>query len=424
MPSTQRPVNSLKNIGFVSPRIAGTDGVSLEIEKWTEVLERIGYHCFFFAGELDRPQSQSYLVEEAHFDHFEVKEIDKDIFGKRTRLPQTSSAIQRIKDRLKVCLYDFLKKFEIDVIIPENALAIPMNVPLGIAIAELIAETGVPTIAHHHDFHWERNRFLINACKDFLDMAFPPDLPSIRHVVINSLASRQLSYERGISNELVPNVYNFAVPPPSHDSRKFELRKEIGLLETDPFILQPTRVVPRKWIERSIEIARHLKLSNPVLVISHATGDEGSDYYSRILEYAEDMGVKIISLDHLIVSKHQLVDNDEKLYSIADIYQSADLVTYPSGYEGFGNAFLEALYYKKPIVVNRYSSYIADIESKDFDVVVMDGFVTSEIIDKIHHVLDDPNRLQEMVERNYRQAKRSFSYEVLEEKLSHLLKTF
>ena len=33
----------MKNIGFISFRFAGTDGVSLETYKWTEVLQRMGY---------------------------------------------------------------------------------------------------------------------------------------------------------------------------------------------------------------------------------------------------------------------------------------------------------------------------------------------------------------------------------------------
>ena len=159
--------DNLKNIGFISTRIAGTDGVSLEIEKWTEVLERNGYNCYFFAGELDRSEEQSYLVEEAHFEHPVIIEINNDVFGKEIRSPKTSTAIQNFKDSLKNRLYDFLKKFKINLIIPENALTIPMNIPLGIAITEIIAETGIPTIAHHHDFYRERNRFLINACKDY-----------------------------------------------------------------------------------------------------------------------------------------------------------------------------------------------------------------------------------------------------------------
>ena len=31
-----------KRIAFVSTRIAGTDGVSLEIAKWAQVIERVG----------------------------------------------------------------------------------------------------------------------------------------------------------------------------------------------------------------------------------------------------------------------------------------------------------------------------------------------------------------------------------------------
>jgi glycosyltransferase involved in cell wall biosynthesis len=414
----------IENIGFISTRIAGTDGVSLEIHKWADVLERSGHNCFYFAGGLDRPEEKSLLVEEAHFEHPVIQEINSDLFGKRDRMRATSETIQKIKDRLKGALYDFVKRYKVDLIIPENALSIPMNIPLGLAVTEFIAETCIPTICHHHDFAWERPRFLINSCRDYLNMAFPPHLPSIKHVVINSLASEQLSYRRGISNIVVPNVLDFAHEPPPPDDYCSDLRERVGLKIDDPFILQPTRVVPRKWIERSIEIVRNMNLSQPVLIISHASDDEGDDYHVRIKDYSRNMGVKIVHIDRLISSRRAVNKMGEKLYTIADVYQSADLVTYPSGYEGFGNAFLEAIYYKKPIVVNRYSIYIADIEPVGFDVIVIDGFVTSKTITQMKMILDDENRLQAMVEHNYELAKRYFSYEVLEEKLTHLIRTF
>ncbi len=56
-----------KNIGFVSTRFAGTDGVTLEASKWSRVLEAKGHDCFWFAGELDRESTRSFLVPEAHF---------------------------------------------------------------------------------------------------------------------------------------------------------------------------------------------------------------------------------------------------------------------------------------------------------------------------------------------------------------------
>lgn len=411
----------IHNIGFVSTRIAGTDGVSLEIEKWAAVLERKGFNCFYFAGEIDRGNERSLKVPDAHFEAPRIQEIQEQLFGVTKRSRDISDHIQSLKDGLKSSLYDFCENFDIDLIIPENALTVPMNIPLGIAITEFIAETGIPTIAHHHDFYWERDRFLINACQDYLDKGFPPDLPSIRHVVINSLASKQLSHRSGISNTIIPNVYNFAKKPLASKVSSCEIKKEIGLGDDELMILQPTRVVPRKWIERSIEIVQHLNIPNPTLVISHTAGDEGCDYYRRIMEYAENAGVRIISIDHLIGS-HSVEHG--KAYTIADIYQCADLVTYPSGYEGFGNAFLETIYYKKPIVVNRYSIYIADIEPKGFDVIKIDGFATSSAIEKISCVLGDTEELKKMVDRNYELGEKFFSFEILEKRLLHLIGTF
>jgi hypothetical protein len=57
-------------------------------------------------------------------------------------------------------------------------------------------------------------------------------------------------------------------------------------------------------------------------------------------------------------------------------------------------------------------------------VIVLDGFVSSRVIDQIRTVLNDENRQQEMVEHNYQIGRRYFSYEVLEEKLMHLIRTF
>ncbi len=411
---------SFKNIGFISTRIAGTDGVSLEIEKWAAVLERKGYSCFYFAGELDRPLDRSMLVEEAHFEHPAIRRITEECFGKRSRPREITKLIHGLRDYLKERLYRFARDFELDLIIPENTLAIPLNIPLGLAITEFIAETSFPTIAHHHDFYWERDRFLVNGVKDYLDWAFPPDLPSIRHVVINSIASEQLSHRKGISNTLIPNVYDFASPPQPCSDHCKNLREMVGLERDDPFILQPTRVIPRKWIERSIEIVSQLRMKNRVLVISHATGDEGDLYFKRVREYASNLGVKLAFLEEIVGTDRE-IGKKGKRFTIGDIYQCADLVTYPSGYEGFGNAFLEAIYYRKPIVVNRYSTYIVDIEPKGFDVITIDGFTERKTIEEIEEVLSSEERRRKMTERNYNLALKYFSYEVLEEGLTHLI---
>ncbi|MCH7805180.1 MAG: glycosyltransferase family 4 protein [Acidobacteria bacterium] len=410
-----------KRVGFVSTRIAGTDGVSLEIEKWAAVLERNGYECFYFAGLCDRPAEKSLVVEEAYFGHPSIEATSAGCFGRHHRSPEVTQSIEKIKNHLKAKLYLFIKQFDIDLIVAENALAIPMNIPLGLALTQFIAETCLPTIAHHHDFYWERERFLVNSAKDYLTCAFPPNLHNMCHVVINSVASAQLSYRQGISNTLIPNVYDYALPPAPPDDYASDLREKIGLGENDVLVLQPTRVVPRKLIERSIEIVSLMNLENPVLVISHASGDEGDHYYRRILEYAEHWGVEVRAIEHLIGARRGKGPNGEKQYSIGDVYQCADLVTYPSGYEGFGNAFLETLYYRKPIVVNRYSIYIVDIEPKGFQVITIDGFASREAVRDIREVLENDKLRERLGQENYELARQHYSYEVLERDLLNLL---
>ena len=113
--------------------------------------------------------------------------------------------------------------------------------------------------------------------------------------------------------------------------------------------------------------------------------------------------------------------NHRDRYSLWDIYPHANLITYPSLYEGFGNAFLEAIYFRKPILVNTYSIYQMDIQPKGFHVIQMDGYVTDDTVQQTKEVLGDAELRRGMVERNYEIARRSYSYKVLKRKLSGLI---
>jgi hypothetical protein len=66
-----------------------------------------------------------------------------------------------------------------------------------------------------------------------------------------------------------------------------------------------------------------------------------------------------------------------------------DFITYPSLYEGFGNAFLEAVYFKKPLLINRYAIFVRDIEPKGFDLIVMDGYLTKKNVRQVREVLEN-----------------------------------
>ena len=417
------PFENIHNIGFISTRFAGTDGVSLETEKWARVFEKERFHCFYFAGELDRDSTQSFLVPKAHFMEPEIRRIFNVAFEPHSisaRDRRLTTQIHEIKEHLKDQLYEFISTFNIDLLVPENALTIPLNIPLGLAITEVIAETGLPTIAHHHDFFWERREFKTNAVWDYLNMAFPPHLPSIRHVVISSSADNQLSLRTGISATIIPNVMDFKHPPPQPDGYADDVRHALGLEADEFLILQPTRVVKRKGIEHAIELVSRLGMKAR-LVISHASGDEGFDYEQRIIDYSKRMNVNTRFVSNIISDRRGTTEDGRKIYTLYDIYHHADFITYPSSIEGFGNAFLEAVYFRKPILVNRYSIYSFDIKPKGFVAVEIDGYVTDESVEQTRQLLQEESYRKKMVETNYRLGEKYFSYEVLQSKLMNLM---
>ena len=410
-----------ERVAFVSTRISGTDGVSLEIGKWAEVIERLGTECYYIAGSSDRPAERSAVIEAAHFAHPEIADISRRAFESESRTPKLTNDILHFAHTIRDQLSQAIADLKIDVVIVENALTIPMNIPLGVAIVQAVQEGGLSCVAHHHDFCWERPRFLVNAVDDLIRYAFPPALPQIQHVVINSLAGEEFSRRTGLSCRIIPNVMDYATPPPLPDEYARSFREEIGLRDDKLLILQPTRVVARKGIEHSVEFVRRLGSERATLVISHASGDEGDNYARRIREYAEIMGVDVLYVDDRISQQRGTSSDGRKLFTLADVFSQADLVAYPSQYEGFGNAFLEAVYYKKPLLCNRYSIYRTDIGPCGFHTIDFDDYLTSEVISEARGVLDDSEARQEMVEHNYRVADQFFSYEVLEDELNLMI---
>lgn len=419
----------ITRVGFVSTRFQGTDGVSLETWKWNEVLTELGYETFFFSGKSDWFPERSRVVEEAFFGHPRVKELHDEIFDRSTRRRGLTAEVGDIKGRLKAALYEFVKDFSIDVLIVENAFAIPMHIPLGIALAELVAEMEMPTVAHNHDFAWERQRFLTGCAEDYIVRAFPPRLHSVYHVVINSEARRQLAFRCGIASIMIPNVWNFDSEPVGPDDYNAGLRAELGVGDGDVLFLQPTRVVARKGIESAIEmVARYNQLvggsQRGRLLISHPDLDEGDAYQKRVLDYAAFMDVELIVRPDLIGVNRGTRADGGKVYSLWDAYVGSDFVTYPSTYEGFGNAFLEAIFYRKPILVNRYAIYAQDIEPLGFRTTVMDGYVTDDVVKDVARVLSDPMEERMRVAENFAIGKKYLSYEVLRRRLPTIFMNF
>lgn len=407
-------------IGVVSTRLAGTDGVSLEARKWQEALSHLGHECYGFCGETDWSESQAHTVPEAAFFHPEIRRINRKLFFDKVRDQEVTRTIGRLREHLADEIRQFNSRLGIDILLVENALSLPMNLPLGLALTDVIAEKQIRTIAHHHDFWWERERFLGSVASDYLASSFPANTNSITHIVINSVAQRNLAFRTGLSARLIPNVMDFETATEESDGYADDLKSELGLREHEHLILQPTRIVPRKRIEKAIELVRKMG-DDCVLVITHHDGDEGEDYTAYLRDFAELLGARVLMRAGRFGQCRARDDAGRKIYSLQDAYRAADLVTYCSKTEGFGNAFLETIYHRRPLLMSAYEIFSLDILPKGFRVLAFRDFIPHAMVRQARRILDDPASVEEWLDGNYELGRRYYSMESLEKKLDELL---
>ncbi|MGD2159209.1 MAG: glycosyltransferase family 4 protein, partial [Anaerolineales bacterium] len=384
-----------------------------------------GHELFYCAGELGGYAKRGTLIPLLHFSHHTIKQLNQRVFGDSTssNIGDLHKEINIVASEIQDSLLQFVRSNRLKLLIVQNALSIPMNLPLGVCLAGLISDLKINTIAHHHDFFWERERYQSNPLLDLLDTTFPPDLPYIQHVTINSIAQKRLRLRRKIKSTVIPNVHDFATSPKGTDPYNRDFRSAIGLKEIDIFILQPTRVIRRKGIEMAIELVKRLELTTPSLIISHSATDEGISYLEWLKWEANQIGIDLKVIDKLVDVERYFV-NGHKVYSLWDVYPHADLVTYPSIYEGFGNALLESIYFKRMVVVNRYPVYNADIKPLGINMIELDGYVDDRSVHEVRNFLDNPERFENILEENYNIARKHFSLETLEKRLEKLLANF
>ncbi|RMG83097.1 MAG: glycosyltransferase [Chloroflexi bacterium] len=407
-------------IGFIATRLAGVDGVSLETEKLVHVLERRGHECFYIAGELQDGGTQGVLVPEMHFKHPTAQAHHDAAFQTASPPASLFREIFEMADYLRERLDSWVRDNNIELIISQNASTIPMNLALGVAIRDLVERTRIPLICHNHDFYWERERFLVHGIGDILDTAFPPDLEPVRHLVISTIAKRELYSRRGIRATYTPNVFDFQTPPPEPDSYTQSFRHEVGLSDDDIIILQPTRVVRRKAIEKAIELVKKLNDERVILLITGYEGDETGGYGEWLLERAAQSGIRYKFIaDYVddVRGEH----NGHKVFTLWDIYPHARLITYPSVIEGFGNALIETVYFRKPFVVHTYPVYLADIRTAGIKAVEFHYDITDEVVAQTRQLLDDDALCERIVEHNYQIGLKHFSYETLENTLEQVI---
>lgn len=417
-------------IGIVIGRIGGIDGVALETEKWIEVLRRMGHHVSVLTGELEAPCEGACILPELAFSHPNtIREQDDAFLVQEADETELLDRLERQADHIETGIRRWLDEQGIELLLTENSSTLPCHLTMGMALRRVIEQTGIPAIAHDHDFHWERgDRYATRyaGIRAIVEECFPPDLPNLSHVVINSYCQSSLLRERNMQSLLIPNVMDFEDGFGRRDDFNRRLVGELGFDDDDILLFQITRIVRRKGIETAIDLIDRLDDPRMQLIVTgHATDDWRHNYLGELKERAARLGRsdQVLFASDRFANVRGCTAEGSTVYSLSDAYARATAMTYFSTYEGFGNAFVEALVAKVPIFVNNYKPvYWPDIGSRGFKTVqIEDGVLTDEAVEHIRTVLTDADLRREVGEYNFELGAKFFSYEVLEESLQHLL---
>lgn len=433
-------------------RVGETDGVSLEMDKWKQVLERNGHKVYYIAGT-SGPQ-EAFIVEEMDYRGQKDSVINKECYEKAELYSkeELKTEIEEIAKQIEDKFVAIIEDNNIDMLIPNNLLSLGRSPYIAMAITNAALRTGVKVIGHHHDFYWERDYFALpkNEYVQFLlDEYFPPrQLENMLNLVINKPAQKDLMDIKGMESTVVPNVFDFKNDLWVEDDYNKDYKQDLGIGENEVVFLQATRVTNRKSIELAVDLIALLDMSkyrnkligktlyngkifdeNTKLTIAMIGLHEGiDDYENRLIDYAEQKKVRLIVRPELVDHTRKISEDGTKVYSLWDAYVHCDMITYPSIYEGWGNQFLEGLFAKKPQIVFEYSVFTSDIKAFDFEYVTLGNAYTlrenglakieddvlEKAAEKTIEYLCNNQKYYACVNKNFDIGKKNLSHEALE----------
>lgn len=453
--------NKKIKIGIFHYRVGKTDGVSLEIEKRREILIKHNCDVRLIAG----PNSvgADYIIKELEWDSLEMAIIKESSFKTPSKKILTSDKLSRkinkiakkIKDRLEI----IQKKESFDYILVHNVFSFGGHIPASKAFLEWIEENKIRCLATSHDFYWEKKEFQTPRNKfieKYLQKYMPPKSKYIQHIVINSIAEKKVKKKNDIDAMVIGDIFDFNQKKWGRDNLNKEFLKQFKINDNDIVVLQATRIIPRKGIEIAIEYTRELQLriksltkksiyngkkitknSKVVLVIAGYAEKENKKYLAKLKKIAIKKNISVQFIADYISAEREFSKNGKlKKFSLWDAYTHADLITYPSLWEGWGNQFIEAIFAKKPIAVFEYPVFKSDIKKEGYNIVSFgDKFIvnkkTGEVsvpkgamkkaVDRTISNLLSKQLNKKRINQNFKIGKKYHNYDILEKFLLSII---
>lgn len=417
-----------KRLAVIASRLKCVDAISVEAEKWIDKYVELGYEVHLIAGKFGEPTGLSmFELPEMDYKHPEVRGIKRIVFGSKLNKDGKKAAeilINSMVKRIKGPLKNYLIQNKIQLLSIEDVLGSMKNLPLNITVKQIVRELGLPTISRHHYMPWENPYFTRFNNFPKITSEVPPKAKNIVYITNTESAKKQLGENRQIPSRIIPNTIDLTKLQ-KLDGYNRDFRKSFGIADDQLIFLQPTRVKRNKSVERSIKLIAELNdimKKDNVLMITGSPVYSRGNYFEEVVRKTDKQGVRVVFANNRIfLRRHQ--NPDKKFFSIHDAYLHADVVLYPNTSDAFGNPIIEAVAYKKPLVVNRFPNLDGFLK-KGFRFVVTDNKITPETVSDTYEIIMDSRKRKADITHNFKLLQRFYSSEILDEDLIQILDGF
>ncbi|HXW00680.1 MAG TPA: glycosyltransferase family 4 protein, partial [Anaerolineae bacterium] len=338
-------------IHYAAPPTVG--GVELTIFHHARILIVLGHQVTVVAG-----QGDSFLPELVYREEPLVGSRNEAILaaGRTLAAGNRPANFEALVSQTKIALLTHLG--HCDVLIGHNLFTLHKNLILTTAVYRLTQMgEGPPWVAWHHDFAWLRPQY-----QPELHPGEPWELlrhpwHGARHVTVSQAQQADLARLYNLPAEAITVISPGVEPADFYRSSSTvrQLVEKWGLLEADCTFLLPARITRRKNIELGLHwlaAVREQSGWDARLVVTGPPGPHNptnTAYLEQLLALRQEL-----RLDRAVHFAYEANENpDQPLLltdaEVAEFYQLADALFFPSHQEGFGIPILEAGLTRLPI---------------------------------------------------------------------------
>ncbi|HEX2906246.1 MAG TPA: glycosyltransferase [Phototrophicaceae bacterium] len=322
---------------FASPPTVG--GVEATIAYHARGLADLGYRVRIVSGSGatfdDRIETWiNPLFSSKHPEVLAVKkELDAGIVS-----PTFTALVKRQLAALDEALREW------DVCLVHNVHTLNKNLPLTAALAQLETPR---CLAWCHDLAWTNPQYLPELHEGYPWNLLRQVWPNTRYVTVSEARREELAELLGVPPSAI------AVVVPGVDPARFfqwtattrQIEIQLHLLDADGILLLPARLTRRKNIALALHVLAHLRTQSGQDFRLIVTGPPGPHnpanpgYLGELLDLRRTLRLETAAHFLYELADPPLIPDDN---TIANLYQLADALFFPSIQEGFGIPMLEA----------------------------------------------------------------------------------